>query len=536
MGKKKKKTLIDQTIDKTVDVLSPVVLGTMLVPAIPELVKEEIQLKKEHNKRAVERRNTITNYKSGTGTDLKRLANTIDISRRIINIEVENRLRKCKVLNCSLEDYIKDKNEKPMCVIVSETDSDMSPQGWLRKKAGNEIEKDCTRNKPYKIGKTLLIDSYKLKSNNVIGIIFFSSPRYYSEISRSMALGYIRKGCRDSLNKAKKMDCKCVVFPDFSINDRNTRGHNSQSVANAVMSEIHTWMCRNPKYGMRVIICAGSNSEKYRIAKENVSKSIVPSNSLAIVFPGGGAKGAFQFGAWEMLRKKGITDKITGFSGTSIGAVNTLLCVAPGSAKRKAKLWTEFTEEDFKHDYNQSVLQNKINNFLDEVGEETFNDIVDRYDIFTTIYDMRSDEVYINWRREGFRGTKKLIADSANHPLLYFMNLSNRLDGGTLDSIRKRKAQFGIELEPDVDMDKTNDPIQPLYDIGYRNFIIVYLNERDIELEKAEKLRYGGARFFRIYPKSSLGDMDKIVDKKKGITTESRILKGKLDTLRFLKT
>ena len=44
------------------------------------------------------------------------------------------------------------------------------------------------------------------------------------------------------------------------------------------------------------------------------------SKEYGLVLEGGGAKGAYQIGAWRALRENGV--KITGVSGTSVGALN----------------------------------------------------------------------------------------------------------------------------------------------------------------------------------------------------------------------
>jgi len=44
------------------------------------------------------------------------------------------------------------------------------------------------------------------------------------------------------------------------------------------------------------------------------------SKDYGIVLEGGGAKGAYQIGAWKALREAGI--KVKGVAGTSVGALN----------------------------------------------------------------------------------------------------------------------------------------------------------------------------------------------------------------------
>ena len=47
-----------------------------------------------------------------------------------------------------------------------------------------------------------------------------------------------------------------------------------------------------------------------------------------LVLDGGGARGAYQIGAWKALREAGV--KIEAVAGTSVGALNgALICMGP---------------------------------------------------------------------------------------------------------------------------------------------------------------------------------------------------------------
>ena len=51
-----------------------------------------------------------------------------------------------------------------------------------------------------------------------------------------------------------------------------------------------------------------------------------------LVLEGGGAKGAYQIGAWKAMREAGV--KIKGIAGTSVGALNgALICMDEGLGK-----------------------------------------------------------------------------------------------------------------------------------------------------------------------------------------------------------
>ena len=67
---------------------------------------------------------------------------------------------------------------------------------------------------------------------------------------------------------------------------------------------------------------------------------------LGLVLCGGGTKGAFQVGVWEALEDLGITEEITGFSGTSIGAVNVALLLSNANREKKEEIWKSFKQDD----------------------------------------------------------------------------------------------------------------------------------------------------------------------------------------------
>lgn len=65
--------------------------------------------------------------------------------------------------------------------------------------------------------------------------------------------------------------------------------------------------------------------------------------SYGLVLAGGGAKGAYQIGAWKAMRELGVTfDAITG---VSIGAINGAL-IAQGDFDRAVELWNRARSEE----------------------------------------------------------------------------------------------------------------------------------------------------------------------------------------------
>lgn len=63
---------------------------------------------------------------------------------------------------------------------------------------------------------------------------------------------------------------------------------------------------------------------------------------IGLVLSGGGGKGAYELGVWRALKELGISKYISVFSGTSIGAFNSVL-FAMDNMEKADKLWEEVT-------------------------------------------------------------------------------------------------------------------------------------------------------------------------------------------------
>ena len=64
-----------------------------------------------------------------------------------------------------------------------------------------------------------------------------------------------------------------------------------------------------------------------------------------LVLNGGGAKGAYQIGAWAALRQLELYDEITAVSGTSVGALNALL-ISQDDFDKAINVWKTIKQED----------------------------------------------------------------------------------------------------------------------------------------------------------------------------------------------
>ncbi|PKM89760.1 MAG: patatin [Firmicutes bacterium HGW-Firmicutes-12] len=198
-----------------------------------------------------------------------------------------------------------------------------------------------------------------------------------------------------------------------------------------------------------------------------------------LVLEGGGAKGSYQIGAYKALEEMDI--KITGVSGTSIGAINGALIVQ-GDAKKAYDLWydirpskvfdvnEEYLEKLMKRELtseNLLYLFNKARDILNNRGLDTTlmktilqenideeklrNSQMDFGFITVSLTDMKPLEIFLEDVPPG-KIIDYLMA-SASLPVFKLEKMNGKLflDGGFYDNI----------------------PINVLLKKGYRDFIVV---------------------------------------------------------------
>ena len=79
--------------------------------------------------------------------------------------------------------------------------------------------------------------------------------------------------------------------------------------------------------------------------------AVVRAAPVGLVLSGGGAKGAYEVGVWQVLEETGIASNITAISGTSVGAINAaLFATRPETAE---SLWLDHMEEAFTLNTNR---------------------------------------------------------------------------------------------------------------------------------------------------------------------------------------
>ena len=103
------------------------------------------------------------------------------------------------------------------------------------------------------------------------------------------------------------------------------------------------------------------------------------SRSYALALEGGGAKGAYQIGAWKALREAGV--KIDAVAGTSVGALNGSLIVM-GNLEKAENIWENIRYSqvmDVDDETMSRLLKGDVKlDELDSVAQQMFEVIKNR--------------------------------------------------------------------------------------------------------------------------------------------------------------
>ena len=214
---------------------------------------------------------------------------------------------------------------------------------------------------------------------------------------------------------------------------------------------------------------------------------------IGLVLAGGGGKGAYELGVWKALDELKLTKYITVFSGTSIGAFNSVL-FAMNDMKKADELWEEVTMDKLVHISKSELIKRGIGLYIGgknlQLAKKFLNyklehgaiandgaiEVVEKYLDFnkikennkicyaacTKLSDFSAKYFKINEFDE--ETGKKIVLASASLPLIYDCTevLGEKyIDGGIADNI----------------------PIQPVYGENC-NIIIVVLLSKEVQVDR----------------------------------------------------
>ena len=214
---------------------------------------------------------------------------------------------------------------------------------------------------------------------------------------------------------------------------------------------------------------------------------------IGLVLAGGGGKGAYELGVWKALDELKLTKYITVFSGTSIGAFNSVL-FAMNDMKKADELWEEVTMDKLVPISKSELIKRGIGIYIGgknlQLAKKFLNyklehgaiandgaiEVVEKYLDFnkikennkicyaacTKLSDFSAKYFKINDFDE--ETGKKIVLASASLPLIYDCTevLGEKyIDGGIADNI----------------------PIQPVYGENC-NIIIVVLLSKEVQVDR----------------------------------------------------
>lgn len=255
-----------------------------------------------------------------------------------------------------------------------------------------------------------------------------------------------------------------------------------------------------------------------------------------IVLEGGGAKGAYQIGAWKALREAGV--RIKDIAGASVGSLNgALICM--DDLEKAEDIWKNIEysrvmdvsdetikalkKKDFKALNMQEILNSgfqfikdggfdvtPLKNLIAEVvGDESRIRESDR-ELFAMTYSVSEHKELAVDVKSGEEGSvKDMLLASA-----YFLAFKNEKLGG------KRYRDGG---------GFNNVPLGVLLDKGYEDIIVIRIYGWGFDSEKVTKIP-DGANVYHIAPRQDLGGILEF-DKKQ---SRKNMTLGYFDAKRFL--
>lgn len=255
-----------------------------------------------------------------------------------------------------------------------------------------------------------------------------------------------------------------------------------------------------------------------------------------LVLEGGGAKGAYQIGAWKALREAGV--KIKGIAGVSVGALNGAM-IAMDDLETAEKIWRNIdysqvmsinseTINALKNkDFKSLNLQELFSSGLQIVKEGGFDigplkkligeTVGDEEKIRTSARELYAVTYSVSDRKELVVDLRDRESGPVKDMLLasaYFMAFKNEKLGG------KRYIDGG---------GFNNVPLNVLIDKGYQDIIVIRIYGWGFDKEKVVKVPED-TTVYHIAPRQDLGGILEF-DKK---NARKNMLLGYFDAKRFL--
>ena len=197
-------------------------------------------------------------------------------------------------------------------------------------------------------------------------------------------------------------------------------------------------------------------------------------NRIGLALGGGGARGSYQIGIVKAMHEIGILKNITHVSGTSIGAINTLMVMANYGYDRMIEVWEKINNQDIYGSGPDRLKMDKLGVFsLQEVflklsQEVKLSEIREsKMKGFATVAKLQKesliDQIMLHRMKKevfnlnDFEDPHRAVLASSSIPVIFGstkIGENSYVDGGAVD----------------------NYPIQPLIDAGCNIIIVVPLD------------------------------------------------------------
>lgn len=235
---------------------------------------------------------------------------------------------------------------------------------------------------------------------------------------------------------------------------------------------------------------------------------------LGLALAGGGARGAYQIGAWKALREYGIDQHIEVFSGTSVGSLNAVL-FAMGDYEKAEALWTSL-DRDSLFQVEENLAKRFFKEKLDFFSKGVFHTEKLEGMIRDTVEfsQLKDKEVYVTATHLGDENGSffDLVKTNFKHffqkdQQVAYLDLRDQDDEEIIQTLLAscaipvafRPVQVGHETYYDGGV-LDNTPFQPLIDAGCDTILIIDLYTfSPMRLKKVE-----GAKAYTIFPKKGL--------------------------------
>lgn len=227
----------------------------------------------------------------------------------------------------------------------------------------------------------------------------------------------------------------------------------------------------------------------------------------ALVLCGGGGRGAYQVGAWKALEENGIARRITAVSGASVGALNAALFASVTSEKAE-HIWKSISQtviadpaEAIGHAIGSVISFARSEDKAAQIGRALNSGIFSRQGLIDLIERNNINTLTAKARIPCFACCTEASSGKAE----YFD--MRALSPHTITSVLIASSAIPAAFPPEKIGDSTyrdggladNTPVKPLYDIGYRHFIISYLSEQTLD-----KSLFPNAEFIELIPSDAI--------------------------------